>query len=42
MQLEEFYDYKNQLLEDILTDAEIVALINGSVDVEDALKMQHR
>lgn len=39
MQLEEFYDYKNQLLEDILTDAEIVNLINSSVDVDDAASL---
>lgn len=36
MQLEEFYDYKNQLMEDILTNESIVHLVNEDVSLEDA------
>lgn len=36
MQLEEFYDYKNQLMEDLLTNPEIVRLIDDKVEVEGA------
>lgn len=42
MQLEEFFDYKNQLLDDILTDPEIVHLINDSVDIEDAASLVYK
>lgn len=36
MQLEEFFDYKNQLMEDILTNEEIVRIIDETVELEDA------
>lgn len=36
MQLEEFYDYKNKLMEDLLTNREIVALLNDDVIFENA------
>lgn len=36
MQLQDFYDYKNRLMEDLLTHESIVSLINGSVDIKDA------
>ena len=36
MYLEEFYDYKNQLMGDILTNETIVALINENVPFEEA------
>ena len=36
MQLQEFYDYKNQIMEDILTDEETVHLIEESIDMENA------
>lgn len=42
MNLEEFYDYKNQLLEDILTDEEIVKLINSSVEIVDAASLVYK
>lgn len=29
MQLEEFYDYKNQLMDDLLTNAEIIRLLDA-------------
>lgn len=34
MQLQEFFDYKNQLMEDILTEETIVPLINENVTTE--------
>ena len=30
MQLEEFYDYKNQLMDDLLTNAEITRLLDDN------------
>lgn len=36
MQLEDFYDYKNQLMEDILTNENIVRLLNDEVLMEHA------
>jgi hypothetical protein len=36
MQLEEFFDYKNQLMGDILTNEEIVRLINEEVPISEA------
>lgn len=35
MQLNEFYDYKNQLMADLLTNAEIVKLLNDDCVVSD-------
>lgn len=42
MQLEEFYDYKNQLMEDILTNANIVGLIDDSVQLENAVSLAYK
>lgn len=36
MQLQDIYDYKNQLIKDLLTHESIVKLINDDVTVEDA------
>lgn len=36
MQLQEFFDYKNQLMEDLLTNKEVVNLINSEVDFGNA------
>lgn len=36
MQLQEFYDYKNQLMEDLLTDEAIVRLIDEDITVQTA------
>ena len=36
MQLQDFFDYKNQLMKDILTNEEIVRLINPDIDFEDS------
>lgn len=41
-QLDEFFDYKNTLMEDLLTNPEIVSLINENVTVEDAAKLAYR
>lgn len=36
MQLQEFFDYKNQLMEDLLTNSEIVRLVNDTITLENA------
>lgn len=36
MQLQEFFDYKNQLMKDLLTNLEIVTLVNSDIDFENA------
>lgn len=36
MYLDEFFDYKNQFMEDILTEESIVKLLNEDVSMEDA------
>ena len=36
MQLDEFYKYKNRLMEDLLTNEEIVRLLNEDVDMDNA------
>lgn len=42
MQLEEFFDYKNQLMEDLLTTESIVKLIDESIDMKDAAKLAYK
>lgn len=41
MQLEDFYDYKNQLMEDILSTHEIVHLLDKNIKIEDATKLAY-
>lgn len=41
MQLQDFYDYKNQLMEDLLTHREIVRLIDENVDIDDAASLAY-
>jgi len=41
MNLKEFFDYKNQFVEDILTSESIVKLINENVSVEDAESLMY-
>lgn len=41
MQLEEFFDYKNKLMEHLLTNKEIVRLIDDSVPIEDAKSLSY-
>lgn len=42
MNLQEFYDYKNQLIEDILTSEEIVHLINTEVPFSEANSLMYK
>lgn len=39
MQLEEFFDYKNTLIKDLLTNEHIIGLLNESVPIADASKL---
>lgn len=41
MQLEEFFDYKNQLMEDLLTREDIVSLIDENVKIENATSLAY-
>lgn len=41
MQLQDFFDYKNKLMEDILTEKEIVSLINEEVAFKDAATLAY-
>ena len=41
MQLQEFFDYKNQLMKDLLTTKEIVRLINEDVSFENAERLAY-
>lgn len=41
MQLEDFFDYKNQLMEDILTTESIVKLIDEDTDLSNASKLAY-
>ena len=41
MYLDEFFDYKNQLMKDILTDPTSVGLIEDSIGIEDAQNLAY-
>ena len=41
MQLQVFFDYKNQLMEDLLTNEAIVQLLNENISVDDAAKLAY-
>ena len=41
MQLEDFFDYKNRLMKELLTNEAIVHLINDEVKMEDAYKLAY-
>ena len=41
MQLSEFFDYKNKLMEDLLTNPEIVKLLDDSVKLKDAKQLAY-
>lgn len=41
MQLQDFFDYKNKLMEDLLTNKEIVSLVNGDVSMEDVTSLAY-
>ena len=42
MQLQEFYDYKNQFMEDILTNETIVSLLNENIAFDDAYQLAYK
>lgn len=42
MQLRDFYDYKNQLAEDLLTDEEMVGLIKENVSMSEATSLMYK
>ena len=41
MQLAEFFDYKNQLMEDLLTNEKIVKLLDDELPIEDAAHLAY-
>lgn len=41
MQLQEFFDYKNQLMEDLLTNESIVRLLDDEIDMSDAKRLAY-
>lgn len=41
MQLSEFFDYKNKLMEDLLTNPEIVKLLDDSVELKNAKQLAY-
>ncbi len=41
MQLSEFFDYKNKLMEDLLTNKNIVKLLDDSVELKNASKLAY-
>lgn len=41
MQLQDFFDYKNQLMGDLLTNETIVSLVGEDVDFEDATELAY-
>ena len=41
MQLEELFDYKNQLMKDLLTTESIVRLIDDKIDMSDAKSLAY-
>ena len=41
MQLEELYDYKNQLMKDLLTNSSIVNLINPDIEMLESHKLAY-
>lgn len=42
MQLQEFFDYKNKLVEDLVTDETLVSLLNEDISMEDAKSLIYR
>ena len=42
MQLDDFFDYKNQLMEDLLTTESIVRLLNDDISLENAHKLAYK
>ena len=42
MYLEDLYDYKNKLMEDLLTNENIVRLLDKDIKMEDAYKLAYK
>lgn len=42
MQLQEFFDYKNQLMEDLLTNEAIVRLLDDDISMDDAASLSYK
>lgn len=42
MQLQELFDYKNKLMEDLLTNKDIVSLVNDNVSIENASSLAYK
>lgn len=42
MQLQDFYDYKNKLMEDLLTSPEIVSLVDSELEFEDSVSLAYK
>lgn len=42
MQLQEFFDYKNKLMEDLLTHEDIVHLIDANIKIDDAKQLAYK
>lgn len=42
MQLQEFFDYKNQLMEDLLTSESIVRLLDDDISMDDVGKLAYK
>ena len=42
MQLSEFFDYKNKLMEDLLTNEEIVKLLDNQIEISDAKRLAYK
>lgn len=42
MYLQDFYDYKNKLMEDLLTNEEVVRLLDADIEMEDAPRLAYK
>ena len=42
MQLQDFFDYKNQMMEDLLTSEEVVNLVNEDVSIDNAESLAYK
>lgn len=41
MQLQEFFDYKNKLMEDLLTSESVVRLLDDEIDIDNAIRLAY-
>lgn len=42
MYLQDFFDYKNKLMEDLLTNEEVVRLLDADIEMEDAPRLAYK